>query len=98
MFAHVVLLQLLQKRDNCIIVGGLRGELDGLFGDPVAVDRAEVFVVRDVEEVDVLLSSSAWMMDVFDEYRHVKIGRRIPGEAPICLLQSPISSHQETAR
>ena len=59
MLAHVVLLKLLQKRNNRFVVGWFRWELDALFGEPVAIDHAELFVVCDVEEVDVLLRSSA---------------------------------------
>jgi hypothetical protein len=53
--AHVVLLKLLDERYDGLIVSGLRWELDALRVEPVATDGAEVFVVCDVEEVDVLL-------------------------------------------
>jgi hypothetical protein len=57
--AHVVLLELLNERYDSLIVSGLRWEFDALRVEPVATDSAEVFVVCDVEEVDVLLYSSA---------------------------------------
>jgi hypothetical protein len=59
MLAHVALLEFLEKWSNGLIVGGFRRKFDALLGKPVAVDSAEVFVVCDVEEVDVLLYSSA---------------------------------------
>lgn len=53
--AHVVFLKLFEKRDNTLIVCRFRRELYALFREPVAVEGAELFVVCDVEEVDVLL-------------------------------------------
>jgi hypothetical protein len=53
--AHVFLLQLLDEWDDSLVVGGFRREFDALRVEPVAADGAEVFVVCDVEEVDVLL-------------------------------------------
>jgi hypothetical protein len=50
---HVVLVQLLEKGFDDILVCGLRWELDGLLVG--CVDDAEVLMVRDVKEVDVLL-------------------------------------------
>lgn len=54
---HVFLFQLLEERVDGLLVDGLLGELDAL-GRDLAVQRAELFVVRDVEEVDVLLQYS----------------------------------------
>jgi hypothetical protein len=50
---HVVFVQLLEKWLDNILVCGLRWKLDGLLVG--CVDDAEVLVVRDVKEVDVLL-------------------------------------------
>jgi Asp/Glu/hydantoin racemase len=50
---HVVFVQLLKKRTNNVLERGLRWELDALLVG--CVDDTEVFMVRDVEEVDVLL-------------------------------------------
>jgi hypothetical protein len=58
MLAHVVLLQFLDERDDGLIMSGFRWEFDALRVEPVATDGAEVFVVCDVKEVDVLLLSS----------------------------------------
>jgi hypothetical protein len=55
MLAHVVLLKLIDERYDSLIVSRLRWELDALRVESVATDGAEVFVVCDVEEVDVLL-------------------------------------------
>jgi hypothetical protein len=54
MLAHVILLQLLEERDDGLVVYRLLWKLDALGFEP-AVQRAELFVVRDVEEIDVLL-------------------------------------------
>ena len=53
MGAHVILLQLLEQRDDALIVDRFLGELDALRRD--SLQRAELLIVRDVEEVDVLL-------------------------------------------
>jgi hypothetical protein len=55
MLAHIILLELLEKRNDVVFVSWLRWEFDLLFGESVGIDDAEVFVVRNVEEVDILL-------------------------------------------
>jgi len=55
MLAHIVLLELLDERHNALIMCGFRWELDALLRERIAVERAELFVVCNVEEVDVLL-------------------------------------------
>jgi hypothetical protein len=54
MLAHIVFLELLEKRGDGLVVGGLRWEFDTL-SQLLAINSAEVFVVCDIEEVDILL-------------------------------------------
>jgi len=56
MLTHVLFLKLLEKWFDAFLVSRLRRELDGVCSE-LAVESAELFVVRDVEEVDVLLFS-----------------------------------------
>lgn len=60
--AHILLLQLLEQRRNSLFVRGLLGELDARCRR-LAVDRPEFLVVRNVEEVDVLLVTLSTVLD-----------------------------------
>jgi len=100
MLAHVVLLKLLEQGTNGVLVCRLLRILGALLLSGInAVDRTEVLVVRDVEEVYVLLYSVS-----NDRKKHTLdvgyISRIIyvHDEAPTSPPQSPIASRQETAQ
>jgi hypothetical protein len=63
-FVHVVFVQLLEKGFDNILVCGLRWELDGLLVG--CIDDAEVLMVRDVKEVDVLLCLLVASLGIYD--------------------------------
>lgn len=54
MFTHVLFVELLEKRSDALIMRRLRRKLYALNSE-LAVESAEILVVCDVEEVDVLL-------------------------------------------
>lgn len=54
--AHVVLLELLEQRPDCLIVDRLLGELHALYSDLV-VQSAKLWRFGDIEEVDAFLQA-----------------------------------------
>jgi hypothetical protein len=87
MLAHVILLQLLEERDDGLVVYRLLWKLNAL-GFELAVQRAELFVVRDVEEVDVLLYFvSGRLLDLHDASTLRSTGWNILYAAPTSHLR-----------
>jgi hypothetical protein len=99
--AHVVLLELLEKRTNSFVVCSFGREGDLLAAD-LAAQGAEVFTMRNVEEVGVLLREVRSVLHgclqktVYSLILRYRLN--IHGAAPTSLPRSPIAYRLARAR